>query len=31
MQTLHYLKMLHQSQRVTLNGDAQKELTDDRT
>ena len=23
MQTLHYLKQLHQSQRVTLNGDAQ--------
>jgi cell division protein ZapE len=22
MQTLHYLKQLHQSQRVTLNGDA---------
>jgi cell division protein ZapE len=31
MQTLHYLKLLHQSQRVTLNGDAQKEFTGDGT
>jgi cell division protein ZapE len=31
MQTMHYLKQLHQSQRVTLNGDAQGELMADRT